>query len=160
MFETKVAKADTNLADHLAKIRGLRKKYGHKYSVKGGKIKLDAALAYALKAAIKDHGQSGIEVLEQTQKQIEAKLEANWNETLQMARQIGTDLTEEEILEVLHYAGADKESLYTKPVEKLSGQLKPLKQLKEDLADFDKAFDKSIKKRIADDQELAGEFGL
>ena len=160
MFETKVAKADTNLADRLAKIRGLRKKYGHKYSVKGGKIKLDAALAYALKAAIKEHGQAGIEVLEQTQKQIEAKLEANWNETLQMARQIGTDLTEEEILEVLHYAGADKESLYTKPVEKLHEQLKPLKQLKEDLADFDKAFDKSIKKRIADDQELAGEFGL
>lgn len=159
-FETKVAKADTNLAGRLAKIRGLRKKYGHKYSVKGGKIKLDAALAYTLKTAIKDHGQAGIEVLEQTQKQIEAKLEANWNETLQMARQIGTDLTEEEILEVLHYAEADKESLYTKPVEKLNEQLKPLKQLKEDLADFDKAFDKSIKKRIADDQELAGEFGL
>ncbi len=159
-FETKVSKADTALAERLAKIRGLRKKYGHKYSVKGGKIKLDAALAYALKAAIKEHGQSGIEVLEQTQKQIEAKLEANWNETLQMARQIGTDLTEAEILEVLHYAGADKESLYTKPVEKLNEQLKPLKQLKEELADFDKAFDKSIKKRIADDQELAGEFGL
>ncbi len=159
-FETKVAKADTNLATRLAKIRGLRKKYGHKYSVKGGKIKLDAALAYALKAAIKEHGQAGIEVLEQTQKQIEAKLEANWNETLQMARQIGTDLTEAEILEVLHYAGVDKESLYTKPVEKLNEQLKPLKQLKEELADFDKAFDKSIKKRIADDQELAGEFGL
>ena len=155
-FETKVSKADTALAERLAKIRGLRKKYGHKYSVKGGKIKLDAALAYALKAAIKEHGQAGIEVLEQTQKQIEAKLEANWNETLQMARQIGTYLTEEEILEVLHFAGADKESLYTKPVEKL----KPLKQLKEELADFDKAFDKSIKKRIADDQELAGEFGL
>ena len=155
-FETKVSKADTALA----KIRGLRKKYGHKYSVKGGKIKLDAALAYALKAAIKEHGQSGIEVLEQTQKQIEAKLEANWNETLQMARQIGTDLTEAEILEVLHYAGADKESLYTKPVEKLNEQLKPLNQLKEELADFDKAFDKSIKQRIADDQELAGEFGL
>jgi len=181
-----VAKADTNLATRLAKIRGLRKKYGHKYSVKGGKIKLDAALAYALKAAIKEHGQAGIEVLEQTQKQIEAKLEANWNETLQMARQIGTDLTEAEILEVLHYAGADKESLYTKPVEKLNEQLKPLKhyagadkeslytkpveklneqlkplkQLKDDLADFDKAFDRSIKKRIADDQELAGEFGL
>ena len=160
MFETKVAKADTNLAARLAKIRGLRKKYGHKYSVKGGKIKLDAALAYTLKTAIKDHGQAGIEVLEQTQKQIEAKLEANWNETLQMARQIGTDLTEEEILEVLHYAGADKESLYTKPVEKLNEQLRPLKQLKKDLADFDKAFDKSIKKRIADDQALAGEFGL
>ena len=159
-FESKVAEADTNLVARLAKIRGLRKKYGHKYSVKGGKIKLDAALAYALKAAIKDHGQSGLEVLEQTQKQIEAKLEANWNETLQMARQIGTDLTEEEILEVLHYAGADKESLYTKPVEKLNEQLRPLKQLKKDLADFDKAFDKSIKKRIADDQELAGEFGL
>ncbi len=159
-FETKVSKADTALAERLAKIRGLRKKYGHKYSVKGGKIKLDAALAYALKAAIKEHGQSGIEVLEQTQKQIEAKLEANWNETLQMARQIGTDLTEEEILEVLHFAGADKESLYTKPVEKLNEQLKPLKQLKEELADFDKAFDKSIKKRIADDQELAGEFGI
>ena len=159
-FETKVAKADTNLATRLAKIRGLRKKYGHKYSVKGGKIKLDAALAYALKAAIKEHGQAGIEVLEQTQKQIEAKLEANWNATLQMARQIGTDLTEAEILEVLHYAGADKESLYTKPVEKLNEQLKPLNQLKEDLADFDKAFDRSIKKRIADDQELAGEFGL
>ena len=159
-FETKVAEADTNLADRLAKIHGIRKKYGHKYSVKGGKIKLDAALAYTLKTAIKDHGQAGIEVLEQTQKQIEAKLEANWNETLQMARQIGTDLTEEEILEVLHYAGADKESLYTKPVEKLNEQLKPLKQLREDLADFDKAFDKSIKKRIADDQELAGEFGL
>lgn len=155
-FETKVSKADTALAERLAKIRGLRKKYGHKYSVKGGKIKLDAALAYALKAAIKEHGQSGIEVLEQTQKQIEAKLEANWNETLQMARQIGTYLTEEEILEVLHFAGADKESLYTKPVEKL----KPLKQLKEELADFDRAFDKSIKQRIADDQELAGEFGL
>ncbi len=58
------------------------------------------------------------------------------------------------------YAGADKESLYTKPVEKLNEQLKPLNQLKEELADFDKAFDKSIKKRIADDQELAGEFGL
>lgn len=159
-FETKVAKADTNLADRLAKIRGLRKKYGHKYSVKGGKIKLDAALAYTLKTAIKDHGQAGIEVLEQTQKQIEAKLEANWNETLQMARQIGTDLTEEEILEVLHYAGADKESLYTKPVEKLNEQLRPLKQLKKDLADLDKAFDKSIKKRVADDQALAGEFGL
>ena len=159
-FETKVSKADTALAERLAKIRGLRKKYGHKYSVKGGKIKLDAALAYALKAAIKEHGQAGIEVLEQTQKQIEAKLEANWNETLQMSRQIGTDLTEEEILEVLHYAGADKESLYTKPVEKLNEQLRPLKQLKKDLADFDKAFDKSIKKRIADDQELAGEFGL
>ena len=159
-FESKVAEADTNLVARLAKIRGLRKKYGHKYSVKGGKIKLDAALAYTLKTAIKDHGQAGIEVLEQTQKQIEAKLEANWNETLQMARQIGTDLTEEEILEVLHYAGADKESLYTKPVEKLNEQLKPLKQLREDLADFDKAFDKSIKKRIADDQELAGEFGL
>ncbi len=155
-FETKVSKADTALAERLAKIRGLRKKYGHKYSVKGGKIKLDAALAYALKAAIKEHGQSGIEVLEQTQKQIEAKLEANWNETLQMARQIGTYLTEEEILEVLHFAGADKESLYTKPVEKL----KPLKQLKEELADFDRAFDKRIKQRIADDQELAGEFGL
>ncbi|WOY89023.1 hypothetical protein R7892_10130 [Ligilactobacillus murinus] len=159
-FESKVAEADTNLVARLAKIRGLRKKYGHKYSVKGGKIKLDAALAYTLKTAIKDHGQAGIEVLEQTQKQIEAKLEANWNETLQMARQIGTDLTEEEILEVLHYAGADKESLYTKPVEKLNEQLRPLKQLKKDLADFDKAFDKSIKKRIADDQELAGEFGL
>ena len=58
------------------------------------------------------------------------------------------------------YAGADKESLYTKPVEKLNEQLKPLKQLKEELADFDREFDKSIKKRIADDQELAGEFGL
>ena len=58
------------------------------------------------------------------------------------------------------YAGADKESLYTKPVEKLNEQLKPLKQLKENLADFDKAFDKRIKQRIADDQELAGEFGL
>ncbi len=58
------------------------------------------------------------------------------------------------------YAGADKESLYTKPVEKLNEQLKPLNQLKEELADFDKAFDKSIKQRIADDQELAGEFGL
>ena len=160
MFETKVSQTDSALSDRLAKIRGLRKKYGHKYSVKGGKIKLDSALAYALKAAIKDHGQAGIEVLEQTQKQIEAKLEANWNETLQMARQIGTDLTEEEILEVLHYAGADKESLYTKPVEKLNEQLRPLKQLKKDLADLDKAFDKSIKKRVADDQALAGEFGL
>lgn len=58
------------------------------------------------------------------------------------------------------YAGADKESLYTKPVEKLNEQLKTLKQLKEELADFDREFDKSIKKRIADDQELAGEFGL
>mgnify|MGYP001038029068 CR=1 FL=1 len=77
-----------------------------------------------------------------------------------MAHQIGTDLTEAEILEVLHYAGADKESLYTKPVEKLNEQLKPLKQLKEELADFDRAFDKRIKQRIADDQELAGEFGL
>ena len=47
-----------------------------------------------------------------------------------MARQIGTDLTEAEILEVLHYAGADKESLYTKPVEKLNEQLKPLKATK------------------------------
>lgn len=78
-FETKVTKADTVLADRLSKIRGLRKKYGHRYSVKGGKIKLDAALAYALK---------------------------------------------------------------------------------EKLANFDREFDKSIKKRIADDQELAGEFGL
>lgn len=59
-----------------------------------------------------------------------------------------------------NYAGADRKSLYTKPVEKLNERLKPLKQLKEDLADFDKAFDKSIKKRLADDQELAGEFGL
>ncbi len=58
------------------------------------------------------------------------------------------------------YAGADKESLYTKPVEKLNEQLKPLKQLKEELADFDREFDKRIKQRIADDQELAGEFGL
>ncbi len=58
------------------------------------------------------------------------------------------------------YAGADKESLYTKPVEKLNEQLKPLNQLKEELADFDREFDKRIKQRIADDQELAGEFGL
>lgn len=78
-FETKMAKADTVLADRLSKIRGLRKKYGHRYSVKVGKIKLDAALDYALK---------------------------------------------------------------------------------ETLADFDRAFDKRIKQRIADDQELAGEFGL
>lgn len=57
---------------------------------------------------------------------------------------------------VRHFKGVEP----IKPVEKLNEQLKPLKQLKEELADFDRAFDKRIKKRIADDQELAGEFGL
>ncbi|KRL83808.1 hypothetical protein FC32_GL001070 [Ligilactobacillus apodemi DSM 16634 = JCM 16172] len=159
-FESTVSTADSTLATRLQKFQGLKQSYGQKYGVKGGKIKLDAALACTLKDAIKAHGQAGIEVIQKTEKEEENKLEMNWQNTLQAAKQVGTELSAGEILAVLKSAGAAKSNLYEEPAEKLAEKIKPLEKIKSELATYDKSLAERIEKRIADDQELAQEFGI
>lgn len=156
-FETKVAATDTTLIANLDK---LKKSYAAMSGTQSGRIKLDVALAYFIKETLKAHGQAGIEVIEKTEKQVESCLKDNWQETLQAARKIGTELSEDEIMSALQEANADENNLYIKPKEKLVEYIHPLEKIKADLTRYDQALEKSIQKRSADDQALAREFGL
>ena len=156
-FEKTVVQTDKQLAKRLGAIKTFGKEMA---SGNGGRIKLDTLTAWALKDAIKAHGQAGITVIKETKKKAERELEDNWNATLNAARRIGTELSEAEILEALREAKADKESLYTRPVEKLDRKLEALKDIQRKLDTYDKTLGERIKKRAADDQELAQRFGL
>ncbi|MCR1900660.1 hypothetical protein [Ligilactobacillus apodemi] len=155
-FKKEVSRIDKRFVYDLGKIKKFSSSF-HNYSKT---IKLDAVTALALKNAIKSHGQAGIKVIKETKKQVESELENNWRETFQVARQIGSELSEVEILQILHEASADKEALDTKPVKKLSKKVESIEDIQRKISDYDKALSKSIRKRISDDQELAQRFGI
>ncbi|MCI2790925.1 MULTISPECIES: hypothetical protein [Staphylococcus] len=83
-----------------------------------------------------------------------------WNNGLEDARDLGSQLDEDEILEALQIGGVTKKIVLTDHKEKLDDKNSKVKKVKAHHQDYIKRLNEAVDTILANDQSLASQVGL